>query len=197
MSRRRQVPPCLWQEQQKGEEDDTLGLGNHPADPVRPLSFTAKCRPLKQELLGELRAAFWAEELKAGNWSAFTPTLGSCRGFLPGEQMHTCRLGNEEEGGRRDGRDRKGERQLWTTTLVLYFKPVAASFSSFTSEILLTSFARCFATGNRVLCEHRVLILPGRPSAVEKKICRKQNFKGSHKRKKNPKTIRKKLCWTK
>lgn len=59
---------------------------------------------------------------------------------------------------------------------VLYFKPVAASFSSFASEILLTSFARCFATGERVLCEHRVLILPGRPSAVEKKDMQKTKF---------------------
>lgn len=80
---------------------------------------------------------------------------------------------------------------------VLYFKPVAASFSSFASEILLTSFARCFATRKRVLCEHRVLISPGRPSGVEKKICRKQNFKGSHKQNKTKQKIRKKLCWTK
>lgn len=83
--------------------------------------------------------------------------------------MHTCRLGNGEGGGRRYGRDRKGGRQLWSTTLCCISSPWLQVSLPLLLKYFLPSFARCFATRKKVLCEHGVLILPQSPSAVEKK----------------------------
>lgn len=114
---------------------------------------------------GELRAAFLERRSKSRQLVCFNPDTG----FLSGEQMHMCRLGNEEGGGRRYGRDRKGERQLWSTTLCCISSPCLQVSLPLLPKYFLPSFARGFAARKKVLHEHRVLILPGSPSVLEKK----------------------------
>lgn len=82
--------------------------------------------------------------------------------------MGARRMGNWEGGGGRYGRDRKGERQRGST-LCCILSPWLRVSLPLPPKVFLPSFARCFATGKKVLREHGVLILPGSLPVVEKK----------------------------
>ena len=138
MSQGRQGPPCLWQEQQKGEEDDTSGLEHRLADPVQPLSFTTKCSPLEQQRSG-LRAqgSILGRRVKGRQLVCFNPSTGVSQGLSIYLESRCTRVGWET---RREkiwqGQERGKAIMVYNS--VLYFKPVAESFSPFTSKMLLT-----------------------------------------------------------